>query len=279
VGFETQPPGADSLINTDVPVTGTRSLYTRARFSLSPADVDNLSLALDYDDGVVVWLNGGEVYRSPEMPGVAGSTPAWNVQPTEHESSNGAAPNFGTSIDISWAIPFLEEGPNVMALGLYNNETAPGTDLVLVPRLNMNATGLDNCLGVFNPDQANADGDAQGDACDTDDDNDTVLDTAPDNCRTVANLDQANADGDAFGDVCDSCPNDAANDVDNDLVCANAGFAPPKVDDLDNCPTVSNTNQADLDLDGQGDACDTDDDQDTIPDVSDNCRPRPPWAR
>jgi Ca2+-binding RTX toxin-like protein len=60
----------------------------------------------------------------------------------------------------------------------------------------------DNCP-IANPGQANADGDAQGDACDADDDNDGVTDV-PDNCPRVANPGQANADGDAQGDACDA---------------------------------------------------------------------------
>jgi hypothetical protein len=39
------------------------------------------------------------------------------------------------------------------------------------------ADGLDNCPLVANPSQANADGDALGDACDSDDDNDGIADT------------------------------------------------------------------------------------------------------
>ncbi len=41
--------------------------------------------------------------------------------------------------------------------------------------------------------------------------------------------------------------------------------------DIDNCPTVFNPDQADTDQDGRGNACDDDDDNDTVPDVQDNC--------
>jgi hypothetical protein len=41
------------------------------------------------------------------------------------------------------------------------------------------------------------------------------------------------------------------------------------LDKDDNCPNASNTNQADFDRDGFGDACDADDDNDGVPDSSD----------
>ncbi len=62
--------------------------------------------------------------------------------------------------------------------------------------------GSDNCPNAANADQANFDGDAQGDACDPDDDNDGVPD-ASDNCQFAVNGDQANADGDSQGNACD----------------------------------------------------------------------------
>ncbi len=62
---------------------------------------------------------------------------------------------------------------------------------------------VDNCPAVFNPLQENADADAEGDACDPDDDNDGLLDGA-DNCPLVANLGQSDQDDDGTGDACDA---------------------------------------------------------------------------
>ncbi|HEU0030189.1 MAG TPA: LamG domain-containing protein [Kofleriaceae bacterium] len=98
---------------------------------------------------------------------------------------------------------------------------------------------VDNCVSVKNADQANHDGDAAGDVCDPDDDNDGVPDGS-DNCVFVANANQANNDGDAQGDACDP-------DDDNDGV----------PDASDNCVFVANPSQIDADGDGLGDACDT----------------------
>jgi hypothetical protein len=112
----------------------------------------------------------------------------------------------------------------------------------------------DNCQSVANGDQANFDGDAQGDVCDPDDDNDGVADGG-DNCSQASNVDQANSDGDGAGDACEA-------DDDNDGI-GDAGDA---------CPTFASADNANTDgaADG-GDACDADDDNDGVADVADNC--------
>lgn len=81
--------------------------------------------------------------------------------------------------------------------------------------------------------------DGAPDNCDTDDDNDGILDVN-DNCPLQANANQADNDNDGIGDACD-------NDDDNDFV----------LDGYDNCPFIYNPNQQDIDNDGVGDVCDT----------------------
>ncbi len=129
---------ASNLIDTTVPV-GTVSIYTRATFSIANvSQVLNLWFGVDYDDGVVAWINGVEIYRSPEMPA---GPPAYNADPTAHEASNGLVPDYGELIDVSIAgIPALHTGTNVLAVGVWNRvlTNPPSTDLVLVPKLSMN---------------------------------------------------------------------------------------------------------------------------------------------
>ncbi len=147
----------------------------------------------------------------------------------------------------------------------------------------------DNCSVAYNPDQQDTDNDGLGNVCDecTNTDGDGKGDpgfgnTCPDdNCPSVANITQEDADFDGIGDVCDNCPNDGnVNQADNDGdgegdVCdtdddddgilddgdfdGSEGTNPctggATTDCDDNCPFVSNPDQADDDSDGVGDAC------------------------
>jgi fibronectin type 3 domain-containing protein len=125
--------------------------------------------------------------------------------------------------------------------------------------------------------------------------------TSGDNCPTDSNPDQANYDGDSEGDVCDlNDDNDAVNDA---LDCASldeakwqllSGYLDVDFDDIgygmidqvcsgemipadyaqstgDNCQFDSNPNQENADSDPYGDACDPDDDNDNVLDGDDNC--------
>jgi hypothetical protein len=125
------------------------------------------------------------------------------------------------------------------------------------PDGDMIASESDNCPLAFNPDQADADGDGEGDLCDqcTDTDADGFgnpgfpLNSCPeDNCPSAFNPMQEDTDLDQIADACDPC-----TDTDDDGY-GNPGYA-ANTCAVDNCPDTANADQADADGDGVGDAC------------------------
>ena len=80
---------------TEVPDTDDQgAIYTRfARFNLpDAASITAMTIRIDYDDGVVVWLNGQEVLRSQMT--IADAVPGWIWGTAEnHESSNKLGPD------------------------------------------------------------------------------------------------------------------------------------------------------------------------------------------
>lgn len=92
--------------------------------------------------------------------------------------------------------------------------------------------------------------------------------------RPAANVD---ADSDSSMDRCDNCPtvsNTTQADLDGDKsgdACDADDDGDAVLDVNDNCSRVANLDQADLDKDGAGDVCDADDDGDSVLDATDNC--------
>lgn len=137
----------------------------------------------------------------------------------------------------------------------------------------------DNCPRTPNPDQADADANGVGDACDIDDDGDGVQNDA-DNCPKAANPGQGDADEDGIGDACDGdvVDSDADGVIDRMDRCP-AVRDPDQTDTdgdgvgdaCDSCAAVANPAQADADGDGVGDDCDVDDDNDFVRDRDDDC--------
>ena len=160
----------------------------------------------------------------------------------------------------------------------------------------------DNCPNIANDGQENIDDDEWGDLCDSDIDNDG-LENDDDNCPYHDNPNQENQDDDDFGDVCDD---DADNDgvvTDEDCddynpavseettfyadpdednfgdpsdfiqACASENPHGYVTDGTDNCPFVTNPDQADTNEDGVGDQCDPafDTDSDGVTNDIDNC--------
>lgn len=129
-------------------------------------------------------------------------------------------------------------GPLASGLGLISGQGCfPGQGTIggfTVERggYGMLARPADNCPYNANNNQADAEGDGVGDACDL--------------CPGVQSRDNGDPDHDGRGNPCDE-------DDDNDGVL---DFKPDGVTPLDNCREVPNANQVDIDKNGVGFACD-----------------------
>ena len=137
------------------------------------------------------------------------------------------------------------------------------------------ADGDDNCPVEANNDQIDTDEDGRGDACDADDDNDSVLDE--DDLYPLDAREWADNDGDEIGDNADDDDdNDGVKDVDDDFpldptrtVDTTDTDGDGILDKVDNCIAIKNEDQANFDGDDLGDLCDGDDDNDGVPDLQD----------
>lgn len=159
---------------------------------------------------------------------------------------------------------------DAMAFG-FDPSTLIDTDADGVPDVR------DNCPTVSNPGQGNTDFDSEGDACDSDDDNDGLTDSYPDLCprngqynwTSMQDLEDPASSTDWDNDGCrdaledDDDDNDGVLDVDD--ACQHTGYNPPR-------PTWVSNATNDLDGDGCRDFDeDIDDDGDGFEDGADSC--------
>ena len=122
-------------------IPGYGTLYIRASFDVTAAmDASrHLRLTLDYDDGCIVYLDGVEVFRSPNVPGAAGSLYPFDRQTLtpNHEASAGVGGNPLSVIDLGPLSGHFGVGTHVLAVqgingGLDSTDFSLIVDLALV---------------------------------------------------------------------------------------------------------------------------------------------------
>ena len=157
--------------------------------------------------------------------------------------------------------------------GISNNVPVDflGTDLCPFENSSGFDTNADGCIDSQNNSSQDADGDGVLDSVDTCPDGDDTLDTDNDGIPNACDAYPQDWDNDGVVDSNDKCQGfDDGIDTDDDGIPLGCDDHPNDTDNdgiknlNDNCIFVSNSDQANLDGDAQGDACDGDIDGDGV---------------
>jgi hypothetical protein len=152
IGFEDSPEVFDSLIRTRVNPADTcascTSILMRIPFVVdNPAEIQDLTLRMKYDDGFVAYLNGVEVARR----NVEGQ-PSFDTRAKGHLDSQAVV---FENIVISEHANALRTGDNILALHAMNISPT-NSDMLISPELVSGVFGDDSAAGIPHRQQENA---------------------------------------------------------------------------------------------------------------------------
>ena len=215
---------------------------TAVGYSLQASDVE---LMIDNIPPVIVTIGTDVTVALGATYTDAGATASDNVDGDISENIV-VTSNVDTTQLGSYAVRYnVQDGNGNAAIEVIRNVTVEDVDTDGDGILDAN----DNCVSEPNSDQLDTDGDAVGNVCDLDDDNDGVVDN--EDAFPLDGTESVDTDSDGIG-------NNADQDDDGDGV----------VDILDAFP-LDPSETMDTDLDGIGNNADTDDDNDGVLDSLD----------